>query len=136
MSTHIFQQSLDFDTVPTQWKHAYVTPVFKKAVNQILKTTALFHLCQWSVNSRSIIIIVSQIMKHLEKNNILTDSQFGFRVHHSCKPQLFITINDIAKAIDEKLQVDAAILDFSKAFDKVAHSRLLYKFVGGSYIIG
>ena len=29
--------------------------------------------------------------------------------------------------MDERLQVDAAILDFSKAFDKVAHSRLLYK---------
>ena len=38
-------------------------------------------------------IIVSQIMKHLEKNNILTDSQFGFRAHHSCKSQLFVTIN-------------------------------------------
>ena len=29
--------------------------------------------------------------------------------------------------MDGKLQVDAAILDFSKAFDKVAHLRLLYK---------
>ena len=71
-------------------------------------------------------ITVSQIMKHLEKNNILTDSQFGFRAHHSCESQLFVTINDIVKAMDEKLQVDTAILDFSKAFDKVIHSRLLY----------
>ena len=29
--------------------------------------------------------------------------------------------------MDGKLQVDVAILDFSKAFDKVAHLRLLYK---------
>ena len=31
--------------------------------------------------------------------------------------------------MDEKLQaaIDTAILDFSKAFDKVNHSRLLYK---------
>ena len=50
--------------------------------------------------------------------------------------QLFVTINDLAKVMDEKLQVDVAILDFSKAFDKVAHSRLLYKFVEGSYTIG
>ena len=27
--THIFQQSLDSSIVPTQWKHAYVSPVFK-----------------------------------------------------------------------------------------------------------
>ena len=48
-------------------------------------------------------------------------------MQHSCKTQLFVTINDIAKAMDEKLQVDTAVLDFSKAFDKVAHYRLLYK---------
>ena len=29
--------------------------------------------------------------------------------------------------MDGKLQIDAAILDFLKAFDKVAYSRLLYK---------
>ena len=72
-------------------------------------------------------IIVSQTMKHLEDQNILFDRQFGFRSKHSCGSQLFITINDIAKQIDTNLQVDAAILDFSKAFDKVSHSRLLYK---------
>ena len=66
-------------------------------------------------------------MKHLKEHNILSDSQFGFRSQHSCESQLFVTINDIAKAMDEKLQVDAVILDFSKVFDKVAHYRLLYK---------
>ena len=35
-----------------------------------------------------------------------------------------VTINDIAKSMDSE---DAAILDFSRAFDKVAHLRLLYK---------
>ena len=72
-------------------------------------------------------ILVSQIMKHLEDQNILSESQFGFRSKHCCESQLFITINDIAKHMDNNHQVDAAILDFSKAFDKVAHSRLLYK---------
>ena len=113
--------------VPTQWKHAYVTPVFKKGSNQILKPTGL------CISFTSVVckcmehIIVSQMMKHLEENNILTDSQFGFRAHHSCELQLFVTINDIAKTMDENLQVDTGILGFSKAFDKVAHSRLLYK---------
>ena len=77
---------------------------------------------------------MSQIMKHLIF--LLTCSQFGFRVHHSCESQKFVTVNDIAKAMDENLQVDVAVLDFLKAFDKVAHSRLLYKFVEGFYTIG
>jgi len=46
---------------------------------------------------------------------------------HSCESQLFVTLHDITKAVDNKQQVDTAILNFSKAFDKVAHSRLLYK---------
>ena len=50
-------------------------------------------------------IIVSQIMKHLEKNNILTDSQFGFKAHHSCESQLFVTINEIAKAMDKNYKL-------------------------------
>ena len=43
---------------------------------------------------------------------------------HSCEAQLFLTTNNLAKAIDDKVQVDMAILDFSKAFDKVVHNRL------------
>jgi len=46
-------------------------------------------------------------MKHLEDQNILSERQFGFRSNHSCESQLFITINDIAKQIDENLQVEA-----------------------------
>ena len=30
MLTHIFQQSLSTGVLRTQWKHAYVTPIFKK----------------------------------------------------------------------------------------------------------
>ena len=72
-------------------------------------------------------IIVSKIMKHLYRRSkySFSDRQFGFRSKHSCESQLIITINDIAKQIDTNLQVDAAMLDFSKAFDKVSHSRLL-----------
>ena len=30
MITHLFKQSLDTSELPTEWKSAYVTPVFKK----------------------------------------------------------------------------------------------------------
>ena len=66
-------------------------------------------------------------MHHLDINNILTECQFGFRSHYSCKSQLLITIDNFAKAINNRQQIDVGILDFAKAFDKVPHSRLLYK---------
>jgi len=45
----------------------------------------------------------------------------------SCETQLLVTINDLAKSIDEISQIDAILVNFSKAFDMVSHSRLLLK---------
>ena len=57
----------------------------------------------------------------------MTDLQHGFRKGRFCESQLIITVNDLAKGIDDSSQIDAILLDFSKAFDKVSHSRLLLK---------
>jgi len=37
------------------------------------------------------------------------------------------TVDDFAKTIDRSEQIDAAILDFAKAFDKVSHHHLIHK---------
>ena len=66
-------------------------------------------------------------MDHLEKFNILTDLQHGFRKSRSCETQLITTIQDLAFGLHNKEQIDAILLDFSKAFDTVPHARLLYK---------
>ena len=66
-------------------------------------------------------------MKHLEQHNILTDSQHGFRAKRSTETQLIQTIHDTSKSLDIKETVDRAILDFTKAFDRVPHKRLIHK---------
>ena len=45
----------------------------------------------------------------------------------SCETQLLTTINQFAKSLNNGEQVDAILLDFSKAFDKVCHRKLLLK---------
>ena len=45
----------------------------------------------------------------------------------SCETQLIVTIQEIASKLSKGQQVDVILLDFAKAFDKVPHSRLLYK---------
>ena len=72
-------------------------------------------------------ILHSQIITHLDNQEILTDKQFGFRKKHSCESQLLLTINDLAEGLRDKDQIDAILLDFSKAFDRVPHERLLLK---------
>ena len=68
-------------------------------------------------------------MDHFNRLNILTDAQHGFRPKRSCETQLLVTTHDISQHLNNPKirQVDAIILDFAKAFDKVPHQRLLAK---------
>ncbi len=52
--------------------------------------------------------------------------QHGFRSKRSTETQLILTIDDLVKNLDVNRQMDMCILDFSKAFDKVPHQRLLH----------
>ena len=66
-------------------------------------------------------------MEHLEKHSILTPAQHGFRTKRSCETQLIATIHELANGLSDGQQIDAILLDFAKAFDKVPHKRLLHK---------
>ena len=66
-------------------------------------------------------------MGHLDQYDSLHDAQHGFRKRRGCDTQLVLTTSDLAKSMDDNKQVDAILLDFSKAFDRVSHTRLLLK---------
>ena len=66
-------------------------------------------------------------MQHLTKHNILYPLQHGLRDKRSCESQLKEFVNDIAFNMHKGHQNDVVVMDFAKAFDKVAHNRLLYK---------
>ena len=123
---NIFQLSVDSSQVPEAWKNANVTAIYKKGRRAEAANYRPISLT--SVASKLLEhIIHSHVMKHLEKYNILTDSQHGFRAKRSTETQLIQTIHDISKSLDKKEIVDMAILDFTKAFDKVPHKRLIHK---------
>ena len=67
-------------------------------------------------------------MSLFQANSILCDNQHGFRKRRSYDTQLITTLHGIARKLRTgKSQVDVILLDFSKAFDKVPHIRLLLK---------
>ena len=69
-------------------------------------------------------IIASQLTKHFNRSNILYDLQHGFRERTSCETQL---IEDLGRTMTRDKQTDLILINFSKAFDKVNHLKLLYK---------
>ena len=72
-------------------------------------------------------IIKTNILEHLNSNNLLTSHQFGFLQGHSCTTQLLHVMDILTKSLDRGVPVDVIYMDLQKAFDSVPHKRLLYK---------
>lgn len=122
----IFQQSLDTGCLPVDWKSAYVIPIFKSGDNtqpNNYRPISLTSICCKLLEH----ILFTNIMAHLNLNNLLLNNQHGFRQNFSCQSQLFELITDLHSALNSSRRVDAIFIDFSKAFDKVPYKRLELK---------
>ena len=118
----IFQQSLNTGQIPSYWKKAIVTPLFKSD-NCDLANYQLTCICCKLMEH----IIASNLTTHLNNHNILYDLQNGFRERRSCEIQMIHLIDEIPRGLSSCRQTDLILLDFSKAFDKVSHTKLLFK---------
>ena len=126
MLTDIFNTSLCEGKVPDDWRNVSVTPVYKKGPKtkaENYRPISLTCICCKVMEH----VITSNIMSHLDKHKLLQPNQHGFRSKLSCETQLIQFVQDISDSLNEKGQTDVIVMDFSKAFDKVDHSRLLLK---------
>ena len=107
-----------FDTgeIPQEWSLANICPLFKKSDRSLE--------CNYRPVSLTCVpckllehIVCSNVMAHLDEHKLLSDSQHAFRKGHSCETQLTTVINDLAKILDTRGQVDIFMFDFEKAFD-------------------
>ncbi len=124
--TAIFRRSYETGVIPDDWRRANVVAVHKKgrkcdATNY--RPISLMCVCCKLMEH----VVASGIMKHARTNNLLYDLQHGFRERRSCETQLLGFQADILKNMADGKQTDAVVLDFSKAFDKVSHSKLVAK---------
>ena len=68
-----------------------------------------------------------EIIDYLLRHQLINPSQHGFMPNKSCATNLLEFLEKITDLFDNSIPVDVVILDFSKAFDKVPHKRLLAK---------
>ena len=124
--TTIFKHSMKSGCVPTSWKKANVSAIYKKGEHY--KPSNYRPVSLTSVPCKVMEhIVVSHVMSHLETNNILKENQHGFRKKRSCETQLLELTDSLLSSLDKGLRTDMVVLDFAKAFDKVNHSLLTYK---------
>lgn len=72
-------------------------------------------------------LVNDQLKQFLFDNNILSESQSGFRSCHSTITAAMLVTNDIIKSLDSKQHYVVLFVDLSKAFDSVGHELLLQK---------
>ena len=123
----IFEKSLNTGIVPSQWKTANITPIFKNSGSKSdpSKYRPVSLTCVGGKIMES--LIKDMIVEHLQTNNLINPSQHGFMPHKSCTTNLLEFLETVTKLYDEGKSVDLMYLDFSKAFDKVPRKRLLLK---------
>ncbi|KAL8625338.1 hypothetical protein ACOMHN_044481 [Nucella lapillus] len=120
----LYQASLDTGVVPVDWKSAHVSPVFKNG--ERYKPENYRPISLTSIPCKLLEhILVRDIMTYCENHQIFCEEQHGFRRGRSCETQLLGLVDEVSRALENGLQEDLLVLDFSKAFDKVSHSLLV-----------
>jgi len=120
----LFQKSLDEGVVPSQWKDAVVTPIYKKGARKqpanyrpVSLTSVLCKLLER--------IVVEHISAHLSRNDLRAAEQHGFTKGKSTTTNLLEALNVWTEALQHSIPVDVVFLDYAKAFDTVPHKRLI-----------
>ena len=72
-------------------------------------------------------IVCARLTDFLDVNNLISNSQYGFRKKHSTLHPLIHFQNFVSTALDKKEHAIAIFCDLRKAFDTVDHKILLTK---------
>jgi len=121
----LYYSSMNEGDVPLDWRSANVTPSFKKGSRNQPENYRPVSLSQLSKVMESVIRDV--ITEHLDRYKLIRDSQHGFRRRRSCTTNILEFLGVVTNVVNQKGNVDVIFLDFTKAFDRVPHRRLLAK---------
>ena len=111
--------------MPDIWKEAIVVPIFKKGLknnpNNFRPISLTSAICRTLEK-----ILQNKIIHHLTENLLLSKSQHGFLPYRSTLSLHLNLLDDLTKKLSKKKHVDMLYLDFSKAFDRVSHEKLIH----------
>ena len=112
--------------VPQEWRDGNIMPLHKKGSRKLCSNYRPVTLTSQIVKLLER-LVQDQLLTHVQENNIISCHQHGFQQKCSCVSQLLECMNDWTQSYDLGDSTDVIYLDFAKAFDTVAHQRLLAK---------
>ncbi|MEL7307933.1 MAG: reverse transcriptase family protein [Pseudomonadota bacterium] len=122
----LYSLSLRVSRIPSSWKSAMVSPIFKKGSKSDVHNYRPISVtsCCSRILER---IINKKISSFLTKNSVIKCSQHGF-THGKSTDTLLISFYDyVTDCLDRNLAVDSVFFDFQKAFDSVPHHKLILR---------
>jgi len=123
---YICNRSLSTGIFPTRLQFSQITPIFKKGNKaEISNYRPISLLTTFSKVFEK--VIYTRLYHHVISNNILAKEQYGFRNNFSIDVASCNLINNILKALSNKMWVGGIFCDLTKAFDYVNHNILLSK---------
>ena len=121
-----FSQSLTHGFIPSSFKIAAITPVFKSSTK-----TSPSNYRPISLTSTIIKVFErifrKQVVTFTNRQGHLNNTQHGFRSGRACLSALLDVFDDLMHMLSSYTTVDMIYLDFSNAFDNVDHGVLLHK---------
>ena len=124
--THIINSSLTTGVFPTDWKLSKLIPIPKsKPYNRIENYRPISVIPAISKVIEK--LVYRQLSTYLENNNLLDESQFGFRKGRSTELAATLFTDNVKRKVDEGKLVGAVFIDLTKAFDTLNHGKLLSK---------
>ena len=125
----LFRSIVDLHELPSEWKKAVISPIFKNGNPSDLgnyRPIALTCICCKLLES----IIVINLLDYLNDHKLINKCQHGFFLNHSCLTNLLESCRDWTLSLTSHASVVVASIDFQRAFDTVSHRKLLHKLSG------
>jgi len=125
----LFNNLLNYSCFPEKWKVAKVVAILKKDKDKNMPTS------YWSINLLFNItkvfeaIINDKIVNFYNINDIIPESQFGFRHNHSTIHAINKLTSDINWTLNSKKCLGACLINLEEVFDMIWLDDLLYKLI-------
>ena len=124
--TVIINQSLNTGIFPEKLKVAKVLPLYKKGDEHFFDNYRPISLLP-AISKVIEKIVYNQLYDYFVKNNLIYDSQYGFRQLHSTELAALEITDRLTQNMDNGKISITIYLDLSKAFDTLNHNILIEK---------